>query len=214
MKPTVLLLHGLARTDRSLHMIKRDLHRAGYGTWSKSYPSRKASIEVLATEIAEHVERDLPESPLVAVTHSMGGIVARHLAERLNLQRIVMLAPPNQGSVAARALKDSPLFHRIYGPALRNIQEPSHWPIPSCPIAVIAGTKGPSFGAPHSWLLKAMGVFNATGPNDGVVTVQETRLARMAGFATVCASHTWIMNHPETRQMVSRFITEGRLDSA
>ena len=72
MKPTVLLLHGLARTHRSLDLIKHDLALAGYPTWSKSYPSRKAPITVLADEIAREVERDLPNTPLVAVTHSMG----------------------------------------------------------------------------------------------------------------------------------------------
>jgi triacylglycerol lipase len=209
MKPTVLLLHGLARTQRSLDLIRKDLNHAGFPTWSETYPSRKASIEVLADEIARHVERDLPDRPLVAVTHSMGGIIARHLSTRLRLQQILMMAPPNQGSSAARALKDNPLFHRVYGPALRNVQHPSDWPVPDCPVAIIAGTRGPSFGTPHSWLLHALGVFGTMARHDGVITVEETRLAQMADFATVRASHTWIMNHRDTRRMVLDFLAQG-----
>jgi hypothetical protein len=33
----------------------------------------------------------------------------------------------------------------------------------------------------------------------------------MADFATVDASHTWIMNHPEVRAMVLEFLARGRL---
>lgn len=209
MKPTVLLLHGLARTHRSLDLIKHDLALAGYPTWSKSYPSRKAPITVLADEIVREVERDLPNTPLVAVTHSMGGIISRHIAERLALKTILMLAPPNQGSSAARALKDNPIFHRIYGPALGNVQHPDNWPLPDCPIAVIAGTRGPSLGTPHSWLLHAMGVFGQMSRHDGVITVEEARLAVMADFATVNASHTWIMNHHDTRRMVLNYLAHG-----
>jgi len=31
----------------------------------------------------------------------------------------------------------------------------------------------------------------------------------MADFATVDASHTWIMNHPEVRAMVLEFLRSG-----
>jgi pimeloyl-ACP methyl ester carboxylesterase len=209
LKPTVILLHGLARTKRSLDVIRGDLRSAGYPTWAETYRSREAPIEVLASELAGHVERDLPGRPLVAVTHSMGGIVARHMCTQLKLKGIVMMAPPNQGSQAARALKDNPLFHRIYGPALRNVQHPNTWPVPQCPVAVIAGTRGPSLGTPHSWLLHAMGVFGTMARHDGVISVEETRLEEMADFATVKASHTWIMNHRDTRRMVLDFLTQG-----
>jgi hypothetical protein len=48
-------------------------------------------------------------------------------------------------------------------------------------------------------------------PSDGIVTVAETKLPGMADFATVDASHTWIMNHPEVRAMVLEFLARGRL---
>jgi len=48
-------------------------------------------------------------------------------------------------------------------------------------------------------------------PSDGIVTVAETRLEGMVDFATVDASHTWIMNHPQARAMVLEFLARGRL---
>ena len=52
------------------------------------------------------------------VTHSMGGIILRHLRDpRLTWSRAVMLAPPNQGSRLAAGLVRNPLFRWFYGPA-------------------------------------------------------------------------------------------------
>ena len=42
--PTVVLLHGLARSARSMAGLARHLRRAGYETWSRSYPSRRVGI--------------------------------------------------------------------------------------------------------------------------------------------------------------------------
>ena len=105
MKPTVILLHGLARTSRSLQGIRDDLHRESFPTWTETYPSRKASISALVDHVQARIEREVKSDRLYAVTHSMGGIIARHLASRLPFERILMLAPPNRGSRAARALK-------------------------------------------------------------------------------------------------------------
>ena len=210
MKPTVILLHGLARTCRSLDPIRQDLHRAAFPTWSETYPSRKASITELADRIGTRIEQEVSNQRLVAVTHSMGGIIARHLASRLKFEQILMLAPPNEGSRAARALRGNALFHRTFGPAFHEVQYPDAWPVPSCPVGVIAGTKGASFGTPHSWILRAMGVFASDEPNDGVIALSETCLDDMAAFATVPASHTWIMRHPTTRRLVLEFMADGR----
>jgi hypothetical protein len=42
------------------------------------------------------------------------------------------------------------------------------------------------------------------------VAVEETRLEGMADFATVDATHTWIVNNPEARRLVVRFLAKGR----
>jgi len=165
---------------------------------------------MLAEDLAQRLEQELAGQPLVAVTHSLGGVLARHLAARVPLEGILMLAPPNRGSRAARALGGSRLFHRAFGPAGRDVQSAEAWPVPDCPIAVIAGTQGGSFASPPSWILGPMGVFDPDEAHDGVVAVSETRLDHMVAFATVPANHTWIMNHRQTQRLVLDFLEEGR----
>jgi triacylglycerol esterase/lipase EstA (alpha/beta hydrolase family) len=207
------LVHGLARTQHSLRGLRQHLERAGYPTWARTYPSRRLSIAAAADEIAGHIARDLPaDRPLAAVTHSLGGIIVRHLASRLAFTRIVMMAPPNQGSRVARALRDRPLFRWFYGPAGQEIGAPdrgSRWPLPLASCAVIAGTAAPTIGNPTSWMTRGDSTFGADEPNDGTLAAIETRLSGMTAFATVDASHTWIMNHHRTRELVLTFLEEG-----
>ena len=219
--PTVVLLHGLGRTRHSMAGLARHLRRAGFPTWARSYPSRRLSIAGAADLIASWIERDLPGRPLVAVTHSLGGILVRQIGARLRWSRIVMLAPPNQGSRLSRDLRGGggaidPLFRWIFGPAGQEMAAPEHgraWPAPTAPCAVIAGTRARGGGNPTSWLSRRRACFADGEPNDGTLAVGETRLADadMAAFATVDASHTWIMNHPAARAMVVAFLRGGRL---
>jgi len=103
-RPVVVLLHGLGRTRFSLSGLASHLERAGFTTWSRTYPSRRLSIAASADEIAGAIARELPLGrPLAAVTHSLGGILLRHVAERIPFTRVVMLAPPNQGTAMSRS---------------------------------------------------------------------------------------------------------------
>jgi triacylglycerol lipase len=212
MKPTVVLLHGLGRSHRSLGGLERFIARLGYETWSRSYPSRRSSIAELAATVAGRIRIEVGDRPVIGVSHSMGGILARHMADALDWRGLVMLAPPNQGSRVAAALGGNPMFRWLFGPAgveLGAALRAEPWPPPPLPFAVIAGTVGPSLGNAPSWLVGALGLMPSGEPHDGTVTVAETRLPGMGDFAEVPASHTWLMNHPATRELVRRFLAHG-----
>src|SRR5437868_1781197 len=114
--PTVVLLHGLARTHRSMAGLQHHLQRAGFPTWARSYPSRRLSIAGAADLIASWIARDLPAGrPVAAVTHSLGGILVRQIGARVPWRRIVMLAPPNQGSRLSRELRNHTMYRWFYG---------------------------------------------------------------------------------------------------
>lgn len=210
MKPTVVFLHGLARSHRSLAALQRKVERAGHPTWARSYPSRRLEIAGLADWLAERIREDLGDRPLFAVTHSLGGIVVRHLADRLAWRGAVMLAPPNQGSRVADALRDNPVFRWYLGPAGQQVGRPEGWPAPPSPFGVIAGTTSLSPAAPPGWLTRALRLLPPDEPSDGTVAVAETRLDGMADFACVAASHAWIMDHPRVAELVLGFLEEGR----
>ncbi len=211
-QPTVVLLHGMGRSQRSMARMRRRIEAAGYPTWSRTYPSRQQTIGELARTVADWIRTDLEGRPLAAVTHSLGGILVRHMAEELPWRRLVMVAPPNTGSSVARALKDLALFRWLYGPAAQDVAEGAQWPAPPDPFGVIAGTRGPSMGNPTSWVTGAFGLIESDGPHDGTVSVAETRLDGMADFVTVDASHTWITYDSTTIDLVLRFLEKGRFD--
>ena len=218
MKPVVVLLHGLLRTSRSMSRLGEALERDGHTVIVRGYPSQRLPIARNAEDIAVELANSFGDRPLVFVTHSLGGVIARFiagpLAERfeLKVQGIVMLAPPNSGSRLAQRLGKLKLFQRLYGPAGQELRsaEQASFPSPPVPIAVIAGTTARGMN-PVGWLSRAIGLIAADEPSDGTVLVEETRIDGMVDFATVAASHTFIMDHPEVHTMVRHFIREGRL---
>jgi hypothetical protein len=204
----VVLLHGLARRHGSMSGMGAALAAAGWTTWARTYPSRRMSIAAAAKTVADWIASEVADRPLYAVTHSMGGVLVRHMHDpRLRWRRIVMLAPPNRGSALAAAMSGNALFRWFYGPAGIELGDASGWPAPPAPFAVIAGTRRLALTNPTSWTFGRR--FGPDQPNDGTVSVDETRLAGMASFAEVDATHTWIMNHPDTRARALEFLAGG-----
>lgn len=212
MSGRVVLLHGLARGQGSMAKLGAFLRKEGFETWSRTYPSRRHTISYLASALADELVEFADGQPLHAVTHSMGGIILRHLRDpRLQWGRAVMLAPPNQGSRLAAGLVRNPLFKWFYGPAGRELADCSTWPEPpAAELAVIAGTRAFALTNVTSWTMGRR--FPPGVRNDGTVAVEETKLPRMTAYAEVDATHTWIMNSPRVRHLAVTFLCHGRLD--
>lgn len=191
--PVVVLLHGLFRRAGSMSRLEQRLQAAGFPTWKMTYRSRGRSIMAAAADVQTALLRAHPNRRFIAITHSLGGILVRHMS--VPFLRILMLAPPNQGSALAARLRASSSFRLAFGPAGNELgaDDGSAWPIPTVPITIVAGTKHRSIGNPTSWL---SGRFLGAVPHDGTVAVSETSLPGHPAPILVHASHTWIMNHP------------------
>jgi alpha-beta hydrolase superfamily lysophospholipase len=208
----VVLLHGLARTSMSMNKMERELAAAGYLTANVDYPSRDYTVEELAElAVAEGIAacraREGAET-IHFVTHSLGGILVRqYLAqhELPELGRVVMLGPPNQGSAAVDELRDVPGFDWLNGPAGRQLGKGENSvPLKLGPadfeLGVIAGNR--TIDPITSAVLE--------NPDDGRVSVEDTKLDGMTDFVVVEHSHAFMMRMGRTIELTKAFLSGGR----
>ncbi len=209
----VVLLHGLARGPASLAGLERALTRAGYRVLNVPYPSRRKTIErLVAEDLAPLLKNELAHEtrPVHFVTHSLGGLLVREYLRTpppFALGRIVMLAPPSQGSELADKLGGFALYHWINGPTgaqLTTGQDgaPARLPVPDCEIGIIVGTR--NVNPLYARLIP--------GPNDGKVSVERAKLDGMADFLEVPHSHTWLMCRRSVQAQVVAFLASGRFN--
>lgn len=108
---TVILIHGLFLRGLGMYFVARYLNRFGYEARLYDYFTTRKNIAIHGIDFAKYVKKvheEKPDRELYIVTHSLGSIVTREalcLLEKENanfVKRVVMLAPPNKGSDAAR----------------------------------------------------------------------------------------------------------------
>lgn len=207
----VVLLHGLIRTSASMERMQEALAEADYETINVEYPSRDHTIEELAPVA---VETGLVGCRAVDgvekihfVTHSLGGILVRqYLADNEipELGRVVMMAPPNQGSIAADRMGHVPGYDWINGPTGRQLGKGDESvPLKLGPatfeLGVIAGNR--SIDPITSAVLP--------NPDDGRVAVEDTKLEGMKDFVVVDHSHAFMMRMKKTIDLTLNFLRTG-----
>ena len=200
----VVLIHGMGRTQVSMALLARRLRAAGHDVESFGYFVTRDALDVIAHRFAGVVREHAKGEPFAIVGHSLGNVITRlAMPELEGLARFVMLAPPNQPPVMARALEGNPVFKILTRDAGRKLLDLAFYeslPLPTAPTLVIAGNRGPK----ARWL-----PFRGE-PSDGVVRVEETRLAGIPHIE-VPAVHTFIMNDADVAKLVLRFLEAGTL---
>jgi triacylglycerol lipase len=200
----VFLIHGMGRTSASMILLARRLRQAGHETSSFGYFVTRDTLEGIAGRFTDHVEKHAAGEEYGVMGHSLGNVLTRLASPRLpRMRRFIMLAPPNQPPVMARALQNSPVFRALTRDAGEKLRDPQFFerlPVPSCPSLIIAGTRGPS-----ARFLPFRGA-----RSDGVVAVEETRLHGVPHIE-VESVHTFIMNSAEVARLALQFLKAGTL---
>lgn len=211
MSKNLVLIHGLARSSRSMQGMERFLCQNGFECHNFDYPSRKFDIATLAIDVVLPQIKGLSATPDFYVTHSMGGLILRFLLENQLIRSpkaIVMLSPPNAGSEIVDKIGHWYLFGLVNGQAGRELGTQSD-SVPSklnrkliqsqhffdTPVGIISGTKSLD---PFQLLLPSQ--------NDGKVTVKSSQLTYMTDFLTVPVAHTMMMNKRPVQEQTLNFL--------
>ena len=206
---SVILLHGLARSDWSMGKLEKALQKEGYQVTNVSYASTRNNIEQLAEEaIGPVIKLCDAEHKLHFVTHSLGGILVRQYLschEIANLGRVVMLGPPNKGSEVVDKLRDFPGFRFINGEAGLELgtgegSVPRRLGAAKFDLGIIAGTRSLDL------ILSSM----ISGPDDGKVSVENTKLEGMHDHVEMDVTHTFMMRNNEVIEQVIHYLETGR----
>jgi pimeloyl-ACP methyl ester carboxylesterase len=190
-REVVFTIHGLGRTRVSMALLARSLERDGFRVVNWGYSSVSATVPQIGQALAEEVARQASGARRIHfVGHSLGNIIVRWMlahAPPPRPGRVVMLAPPNQGSRAADRfapwlgwlLRPLPELRTARDSTVRTLAEPR-----GVEVGVVAGTY------------------------DGKVLLDEARLAG-AEHVEVPAMHSFLMNRRDVRTLVTCFLRTG-----
>jgi len=192
---SVVLVHGLGRQCFSMLPVALKLRKSGYDIWLYDYPSSRYGIKHHAAEFAKFInslqEQDEVEK-IHFVTHSLGSIITRQALgpeAEPKIGRIVMLAPPNQGSATATRLARRwpwPILLRPLRELRNSPDSPIHSiPIPNAEIGIIAASR------------------------DAKVSVKESRLPGAKDHLVVDAYHSFLPNRSDINSAISNFLENG-----
>jgi pimeloyl-ACP methyl ester carboxylesterase len=139
----VVLVHGLVDNRSVFTVMRRALRRRGFaqvGTWN--YSPLQRDVQSAAEALGRHIERVCQETAhdrVHVVGHSLGGLVARYLVQRLGgdarVESLVTLGTPHGGTRWAHVLP-TPLVRQLRpgSPLLQQLAEPA----PSCRTRITA----------------------------------------------------------------------------
>ena len=204
----IVLIHGINDTSRGFRKMEKHFS-ADYKVININYPSLKYSIPDLSDKYLKPVMDKIANTDTInIVTHSMGAIILREYFKDnhpTNINRIVMISPPNQGSEVADFFHNFFLYKWIYAKAgsslsqagLKNLILPDSL---GYDCGIIAGT---------GTLLPFFSIF-IKGKDDGKISENRTKLPDMKDFITLHYSHDFIAKRKKTIKYTEHFLKYGK----
>ncbi len=189
-------------------LLRNRLAEAGFEPSVFRYPSTQADIGEAALSLAAHM-RGFGDGPVHLVGHSLGGLVileAFGAPGELPQGRVVLLGSPVQGSRAARAVAAWSLGPHLLGrlaAAELTRREPRTWR-GERELGIIAGSRSAGMGRLFA---------NLPAPNDGTVSVDETRITGAKEHIVHDVSHTGMLMSTVVADSLVKFLNSGSFGS-
>ena len=188
-------------------MLGRRLRHCGFRPYPFHYPSVRCDLRHNARRLQAFVQKiETPEVHFVA--HSLGGLLVRQFFHDFPHQRpgrVVTLGTPHAGSAVARRMGRNPFGQALLGKSLKHglRGDVPAWEGWRRELGVIAGDVSLGVGR----LLGGL-----SGPNDGAVSVAETRLPGMTDYRLFHLNHVGLLFSREVARAVCQFLHHGRFD--
>ncbi|MHB1375165.1 MAG: esterase/lipase family protein [Thauera sp.] len=204
----ILFVHGLWMHGCVFALHRRRLRAAGRRSHVYSYPSLRGSLEGVADGLAARIAQ-LERRPLHVVAHSLGGCIALLMLARHRPQgigRVVLLGSPTRGSYPARQILRVPVLRHALGHVLPQwlAQAPPEVD-PALEIGVAAGNLSIGIGRIVPGLPR---------PNDGMVTVEETRWPGARDHIVLPVTHMQMLWSRACLAQAMHFVDTGAFDHA
>jgi alpha-beta hydrolase superfamily lysophospholipase len=207
MSEKVLLLHGLWMRSLVMRPLAARLRAQGFAVETIDYASIFRGPAPCIAQVAQRLQRE-GGATVHLVGHSLGGVIAVRAAlaaGEASGGRIVCLGSPLAGSATARSMVGRFGLGSLVGRSAELLARGVEALPANREVGVIAGHRG--FGVGRLF-------HRIEAPNDGTVTVAETRVPGLAGHIEVAVSHTGLVYSREVARLTSQFLREGRFSAA
>jgi pimeloyl-ACP methyl ester carboxylesterase len=216
----VIILHGLFRTRSAMARLRAAIAEGGeYCVFCMGYPTTRGSVADHAHSLDSAVRSLEGITQINFVAHSLGNLVVRHwlkdfadagtaLPAGQSFGRMVMLAPPNRQPQLATKLLRTQFATFVAGASAEQMAKgwdnlESRLTTPPFEFGVLAGGKGDNRG--YNPLIP--------GDDDGVITVESTRLPGARDFRRLSVLHSFFMNDQHVHELTVRFLAKGYFES-
>lgn len=203
----VLLVHGLWNRGWSMAVMAKRLRTLGYTVLVFSYPSRSDSLDGHADALYEFISENRTKrsgsSQLHLVGNSLGGLVILNMFARykeLPGGRIVLMGSPVKGASVVKRLENLPGQKLIFGDIKDGLIEGFEHTPRGRETGVISGTRAFGFGQIAG---------SRQEPNDGSVTVSETKLDGVSDRLELEVAHSEMLISAEIVAQVDHFLSHG-----
>ncbi len=199
-----MLLHGLWMPALSMALLIRRLRAAGFAPEAHAWIPRREGVAGAADRLADELGEPLPT---LFVGHSLGGRLALALAAlattpSMPSTRVVALGTPFAGSLAGQRLARVSPGRWLLRSAIHDITRPWSDGVPAgCELGIVTGTRPIGLGRL---------VTGITGPSDGTVRIDETRLEGGSGRIALPVTHMSMLASSAVANAAAGFLREGK----